>query len=366
MRVWAIAKKEIIQILRDPLSLGIAFLIPVILLFLFGYAITFDIKNIPTVVYDMDKSRLSRELISGFDKSRYFSIIDYINDEDQINEYLDSNKAWLAITVPYDFTKKIKTGRDAHFQVILDGSDANTANVAQGYVLGVTDLFMNNLAKVKVKPLIDVRQRVWFNPELKSRNFIVPGLIAVIMAIIAALLTSLTVSREWERGTMEQLISTPVRNYEIILGKLIPYFLIGFIDMCIALFVGIIIFGVTFKGSLMLIILASSVFLFGGLSWGIFISILTRSQLLSSQMSMVSTFLPALLLSGFAFSISNMPKPIQLVTYIIPARYFVYILKSVFLKGSTLNFIIIELLLLALYGAVVFIIANKSFKRIVA
>jgi ABC-2 type transport system permease protein len=247
--------------------------------------------------------------------------------------------------------------------VIVDGSDSNTATIALGYVATLMETYGRRLGGGGITPLIDTRGRVWYNPELKSRNFIVPGLIAVIMAVIVALLTSLTVAREWERGTMEQLIATPVKTRELIIGKIIPYLFIGLIDTGVAALMGTALFDVPLRGSVLLLMTLASVFLFGGLSWGIFISIVARTQVLASQMAIVSTFLPAFLLSGFLFSIWNMPKPLQLVTYIIPARYFVSILKGIFLKGSALPLLAVEALLLAVYGAVVFTAAGRKFRK---
>ncbi|NTW59874.1 MAG: ABC transporter permease, partial [Nitrospirae bacterium] len=210
---------------------------------------------------------------------------------------------------------------------------------------------------------IDVRTRVWYNPELKSRNFIIPGLIAVIMSVIVALLTSLTVSREWERGTMEQLIATPVSRAELIIGKLIPYFAIGFIDTVLCIVMGTQLFHVPLRGSVALLLALASIFLAGGLCMGMFLSVVSRNQLLSSQMALLSTFLPSFLLSGFIFAISNMPKPLQAVTYAVPSRYFVKILKGVFLKGTPLSMLLTEMALLTLFGVVMFLLAHGRFKK---
>ena len=214
-----------------------------------------------------------------------------------------------------------------------------------------------------VVPLIDSRSRVWYNTELKSRNFIIPGLIAVIMTVIIALLTSLTVAKEWDRGTMEQLISTPIKPAELIIGKLIPYFVIGFADTVFTILMSTEFFGVPLRGSVPLLLILSSIFLFGGLSMGILMSIAGRNQTAASQMAMLSSFLPAFMLSGFIFSISNMPAPLQIVTYFVPARYFVTILKGIFLKGSSLKYLIWETVLLAVYGIAVFLLAIKKFKK---
>lgn len=363
LRIKAIAKKELVQIWRDPLSLAMAFLLPVILLFIFGYAITLDVNNLSTVVYDLDKSGMSRELMAELRGSGYFTIIDTVDDRGAIDEYLDSGKARVAITIPKDFSKDIKRGGPAQLQVIVDGSDSNTATIALGYITAATELYVLRMNINHNKSLIDPRVRVWYNPELKSKNFIIPGLIAVIMSIIAAILTSLTFAREWERGTMEQLIATPVKTPELILGKLVPYFLIGFLDMVVSVFIGVFLFGVPLRGNVFLLMTLSGIFLFGGLSLGILISIVAKSQIIASQVAMVVSYLPAFLLSGFMFSIFNMPKPLQIMTHIIPARYFVSILKGIFMKGSAFRFLALETFLLSVFGLIVFALANGKFKK---
>ncbi len=363
LRIRAVAHKEMLQVRRDPLSLALGFLLPVILLLIFGYAITMDINNITTVVRDLDRSASSRELVRHFEASGYFTVTGYAESERELDHYLDGGKARVAISIPPDFSKDLERGRPAPIGVLVDGSDSNTATIAMGYVLGVAELFRQKRGAISVMPRIDPRARVWYNPELKSRNFIVPGLVAVIMAIIAALLTSLTIAREWERGTMEQLISTPVKPSELILGKLAVYFVIGLADVVLSVITGVWLFGVPLKGNVFLLMFFSSIFLFGSLSLGILISINTKSQILASQVSMVVSYLPAFLLSGFMFSIANMPEALQVLTRIIPARYFVTMVKGVFLKGSTLSFLALETVLLSLFGLVVFLIANRRFKK---
>ncbi|MBZ0157759.1 MAG: ABC transporter permease [Alphaproteobacteria bacterium] len=369
IRIKAIAKKELIQIRRDPLSLAMAFLMPVMLLFLFGYAITLDVDNLRTVVYDQDKSGISRELIREVSASGYFTLVATLHDGAGIDRYLDSGRAHLVLSIPEDFSREIRAGRAPALQVIVDGSDSNTATIALGYVTAVTERFAQRVGRgrnplgITQRPLIDPRVRVWYNPELKSRNYIIPGLIAVIMSVIAALLTSLTVAREWERGTMEQLISTPVKTPELVLGKLIPYFLIGVIDMILSVFLAVFLFGVPLKGNALLLMALSSLFLFGGLSLGILISIIAKSQLVASQVAMVATFLPAFLLSGFMYAISNMPIVLQGITYVIPARYFVTILKGIFMKGSTFHLLLGETALLSFFGLAVFALANRKFRK---
>jgi ABC-2 type transport system permease protein len=363
VRIKAIARKEIIQIRRDRLSLAMAFLMPVILLFIYGYAVTFDVDRIETVVYDMDKSSMSRELINEFSQSGYFTIAAYLDRYEEMDYWLDRGKAKVAIAIPVDFSKRVRAGKDARIEVILDGSNSNTASIAQGYIFAIAEAYPRRLGGGAITPLIDSRSRVWYNTELRSKNFIIPGLIAVIMAVIVALLTSLTVAREWDRGAMEQLISTPVKPVELVLGKLIPYFIIGFIDTALTILMSTLLFDVPLRGSIPLLLILSSIFLFGGLSTGIFISIVAKTQVVASQMAMLNSFLPAFLLSGFIFSISNMPGPLQVVTYIIPARYFVTILKGIFLKGIPLSFLLWETVLLSVYGLVVFMLAVKKFRK---
>lgn len=363
MRVKAIAKKEFLQIRRDPFSLAMAILLPMILLFIFAYAISFDVDKIATVIYDADRSRLSRELIDCFTTSDYFRVAGYIDRSDSIDKWLDTRKAKAAITIPPDFSKKIRSGGKADISVIIDGSDSNTATIAQGYIAAIAETYTHRVVGQRAERVIDVRQRVWYNTELRSRNFIIPGLIAVIMAVIIALLTSLTVSREWDRGTMEQLISTPVKATELIVGKLIPYFVIGLTDTILCILMGTLAFGVPLRGSIWLLLALSALFLFGGLSFGIFISIISKNQLVASQIAMLSTFLPAFLLSGFVFSIGNMPIPLQVITYAVPARYFVTILKGIFLKGSAVQLLVMEILLLSLFALVVFLASARIFKK---
>jgi ABC-2 type transport system permease protein len=363
MRAKAMAKKEWLQVRRDYLSLALAFLLPVILLLIYAYAITLDVHHIRTVVCDRDKSSLSRELIAQFGSSEYFSLIKSVDSYDDIDPFLNSGDARMAILIPSGFSKSIQTIQKTEVEIIIDGSESNMAMITQGYVAGIADLFTRRMAKTAMAPLIDLRSRVWFNPELKSRNFLIPGLIAIIMSVIIALLISLTVSREWDRGTMEQLISTPVKASELILGKMVPYFVIGFVDTLVAVIISTVFLEVPLKGSITLLTAASSIFLFGGLSFGLLISIIARNQLAASQISMLSSFLPSFMLSGFIFTISNMPSVLQAITYIVPARYFVSILKGVFLKGVGLHVLILEILFLSLYAIVVFTIAHRKFRK---
>jgi ABC-2 type transport system permease protein len=370
LRIKAIAKKEFIQVARDPRSLGMAFAIPILLLILFGDAITMDVDHVPLAVWDQSKSQQSLEYILNFRSSPYFNIVAYVNSYAQMERAIDRNKALMGLVIPPDFTKRLTPDKSAAVQLLLDGSDSNTASIALGYATAVNTGYNKKLLQdasidrgLSVIEPLSVHTRVWFNPDLKSRNYIIPGLIAVIMMVIASLLTSLTVAREWERGTMEQLISTPITSQELIIGKFVPYFVIGFVDMLIAVAMGEFIFHVPLKGSVTLLFALSGLFLTGALSLGMLISILTKNQLMANQMAIIVTFLPAFLLSGFAYSIANMPKPVQVLTHIIPARYFVTILKGIYLKGTGLSVLGMQVVYLAIFSAVTIAVANKKFKK---
>jgi ABC-2 type transport system permease protein len=316
---------------------------------------------VPFVVWDQSGTPQSRDLVARFRSSRYFDFRGAVENTRSIEHEIDSRDAYLGLVIPPEFARQLDGGRPAPVQAIVDGSDSNTASIVLGYTLGVVTEFnqdvmlgeVRRIAGTAPSPALDLRQRVWFNPDLESRNFIVPGIMAIIMGLIASLLTSLTIAREWERGTMEQLISTPVKPAELILGKLLPYLGIGMLDMAIAVLMAVFLFHVPLRGSVTLLFTVGAVFMIGTLAQGILISTLARQQLLASQVAMISTFLPAFLLSGFAFAIGNMPVPIQIVTYIVPARYFVAIVKGIFLRGVGVATLWPELLFLVVFALVV-------------
>ncbi|WP_027359347.1 ABC transporter permease [Desulforegula conservatrix] len=370
-RIKAVAVKEFIHIMRDPRSLGMAIFIPMLLLLLFGYALSLDVDRVPLAIWDQDQSPLSRDFISRFDGSPYFKINSYVSSYRDAELAIDKRDAMAAIIIPYDFSAKAGKSAKGSVQLILDGSDSNTATIASGYADMITslwseDLILKKIQKAGGRPVlnpVELRPRVWFNYDLESRNYIIPGLIAVIMMVISALLTSLTIAREWEQGTMEQLISTPVKGHELIFGKLLPYFIIGMTDVAIAVIMGEFLFHVPMRGSLVMLFFMSGVFLAGALSLGILISIIAKNQFLASQVAMIMTFLPSFLLSGFMSAISNMPKPLQIATHVIPARYFVTILKGIYLKGAGLRVLAAEASLLAVFGIIVMVVANKKFKK---
>lgn len=363
IRLWALMRKEFLHILRDARSLAMAFVMPLVLLVLFGYAITMDIGNLGLAVQDHDRSSASRDFIERFRASGYFTVVATPRSDTQTRESIDRGHAQLALVVPLHFARDLQQRRTAQVQVLVDGTDANTATVGLGYAEAITRRFNEEQLGTAVVLPIDNRLRVWYNPELQSRWFIIPGLIAVIMTVITALLTSLTVAREWESGTMEQLIATPVQPVELIVGKMAPYFVIGLLDVLIAVAMGVWAFEVPLRGSFAFLLGVSSLFLAGGLSLGILISTVARSQLVASQIAMVATFLPAFLLSGFLYAIENMPPWLQAITHLVQARYFVEILKNIFLKASPPAYLVEELAFLLAFAAIVFLMALGRFRK---
>ena len=374
-RLRAIARKEILHVLRDPRSLASAVAIPLTMLVIFGYALSLDVDRIPTIVFNLDRSPQSLDLVRDFRGSRYFSIVEESNSYQPIDRALNSRRAMVGVVIPADFTRHLQSGSaEAQVQLLLDGSDSNTAAIAQGYAEGVVQKYAagvrgaaQNMRAGRAPAMgVSAESRTWYNPDMLSRNFIVPGLIAVIMMIITANLSSLTIAREWENGTMEQLLSTPVRPVELVLGKLAAYFLVGLLDMAICMVVGIYVFGVPLQGSLTLLTVCSFIFLFGSLCTGILISASTRSQLMAYQMGTLVSFLPGFLLSGFIYSISSMPRVIQAIALLVPARYFINIAKGIFLKGIGISILWPDILLLTAYGAVMFFFATRKLRQKVA
>jgi ABC-2 type transport system permease protein len=374
IRLKAVARKEFIQIARDPLSLGLALAIPVLLLLLFGYALTLDVDRIPTVLLDLDRTPRSREISGHFFSSRYFVLQEVAASYARLQETIDRGEALMGLVIPSGFSGDVDADRQAQIQVLMDGTDANTATIALGYAQAIVTLYseelftwkLSQLGMQKVFPPVEPRIRIWFNPDLESRNFIVPGLIAVIMVILAAILTSGTVSREWERGTMEQLISTPIGKSELIFGKLIPYLCIGMIDIAVSVAMGRYLFGVPLRGSGFLLFSLGGLFLIGAITQGVLVSIISKNQLLSSQISIFISYLPTFILSGFIYPIHNMPQLIQFITYIFPSRYVVSILKGIFSRGAGLEILWMEALLLAVYSSAMIFLALRTFHKRIA
>jgi len=372
-RTKAIFIKELHHITRDSRSLALALAMPVMMLLLYGYALSLDVDHIQTLVFDQDGTEASRQLMRQFEGSRYFDVVGFVDDYRAIERAIDSNRVLMGLTIPRDFGKDLSAGRSATVQILVDGSDSNTAAIGMGYAETVVQQFsaqvradIQNRRGRKAPGLVDPRLRVWYNSSLESKNYVVPGLIAVILMIIAGQLTSLTIAREWEMGTMEQILSTPLRPTEMVMGKMLAYFVVGIIDSAIALIVGVTIFGVPFRGSIWVLAVSTCIFLCGALFWGIFISAGARTQVVAYQLGILSSFLPGFLLSGFVFALDTMPKFIQVISVIVPARYFVVIVKAVFLKGIGFSVLWNEFLYLTIFAVIVFWRAVRRMNQKVA
>ncbi|MBM4288925.1 MAG: ABC transporter permease [Deltaproteobacteria bacterium] len=371
IRTWAIFRKELIHIRRDPASLVQVILIPVILLLINGYALNFDLKDTPLAVYNQDGSRLSQDLVQRFQASRYFEIYRYVKNYEAISNLINTRAVMAALVIPHDFSRRLKAGQTVKIQLIVDGVNANTANLIITYTQGIGLAYNQNLLLERLHlhglttiaaPLVS-EPRLWFNEDLESRNFIVPGLIAIIMTIVGALLTALCIIREKERGSMEGLMGTPLKKSELILGKLGPYFLIGMIDMVIAMAMGKFLFQVPFRGSLTLFVALSALFLIVVLGQGLLISVTSKSQLEAYQMAILTTFLPSFLLSGAIFGIRQMPEVLQWVTYLVPATYLVNISKGIYLKGLGLDLLWPDALILAVFALFFLVASGRKFEK---
>ena len=347
IRLKAIVRKEFYHLIRDYRSLYLAFAIPLILIILFGYALSLDVDNVKTVFVDYDKSELSRDFIRKLDASSYFNVTENLPRTKDAVDCLDHDRAKVAIVIPPDFMKSIRADREIPMQVIIDASDPTFGNIIRGYITSfierynqkiLTD-FLNRQGRMELNPPVDGRVRIWFNEDLESRNFIIPGIVAIIIMIVGALLTSLVIAREYENGTMESIKSMPVRAPEFLLGKAIPYFFIGLTDVLIAILLGQLLFGIVMKGNFWLMIAATSLYLGIAVSLGLLISILTKSQMMANQIAIMTTYLPSLLLSNFVFPIINMPTVIQYITLIVPARYFIDILSGIYLRNLGLAYL---------------------------
>lgn len=370
-RVQAIAWKETVQIMRDSRSIAIVVIMPVVLMLAFGYGVSFDIKHVRTYVFDRDGTQQSQDLLKKLQASEYFQIVRAVDNYPALVRGIDSGNCVLAVVIPQDFAEKVRNGGSTGVQVIVDATDANSANVAMNYMEGLVQGYSQNVQVAWIEhrgqragnPPINMASRTWFNEDLESMANIVPGVVAIVMAVVGTFLTSLTIAREWERGTMEQLISTPVAPIELMIGKLTPYLVVGILDTALCAGLGVWWFKVPFRGEVWMFFVASVLFLLVVLSMGYMLSVLMKSQLAASQASMIATFLPAFLLSGFIFPIDQMPAVIRVVTRVIPARYFMSIIRAVFLKGTPIILLWSDLLALMIFATILVLIATRAFRK---
>jgi len=367
-RLWAMARKEWLHISRDRRSLAMAFVVPAVMVIMFGYIISFDVKNIRMAVLDRDHTTQSRDLVEAFRSSGYFQVTARLDDDRQVAPLLTRGAARLVLVIPPDFSANLAARQPAPVQALVDGGDANTASIAINYAQAIAATYSVH-AVLKGQPLpipLRAESRVWYNEDLKSSNMIVPGLMATIMMILSALLTALTIARAWERGTMEQLAATPVHRLEVIAGKLLPYLGIGFVDIILVAVVGGIVFAVPFRGSPIFLMVTAMLFLIGAQGLGIFISATAKSQFLATQLAMISTFLPSTLLSGLMFDLDSMPKVLQLISLLVPARYFITAVRGIFLKGVGVDVLWGQALGMIIFATAGLALAVHAFKKEIA
>lgn len=364
-RLGGLIRKEGLQILRDPSSIGIAFLLPLILLLLFGYGVSLDARGVPVAIVMENPTPEAESFASAFAHSPYFHPY-IVTDHPAAEAALLSGEVKAIVRLRSEFSRRLHHPEGAPVQVIVNGVDANTARLVEGYVQGAWHAWLirrANQAGIELKIPLIVEQRVWFNPEVRSRNFLVPGLIAIIMTLIGAMLTAMVVAREWERGTQEALMATPVTGGELLMSKLVPYFVLGMGGLGLALAMAVVLFKVPIVGSVWLLFLCSAVFLLVALGMGLLISSITRNQFTAAQIALIATFLPAFILSGFIFDIGSMPEPVQLLTYLVAARYFVAILHTLFLAGDVWSVILPNLLALGLMAAIFLGLARRHTRK---
>ncbi|HWU43122.1 MAG TPA: ABC transporter permease [Bdellovibrio sp.] len=360
-RIKAIAKKEVFHILRDPFTLALALLLPMFMVVLFGYAMEFNIKDVSLAVFDGDKSSSSRQFVDTLKGSGYFKV-NYVRSQQLAIKRIDGDRAKGAVIIESGFEMDLLSNRGAKIQVLLDGSDGSAAGTVSGYLEGMNKTIERKLLRYRENSPVQFVTRYLYNPELNSRWFSTPGLIGMVLGLMSILLTSLTIAREWENGSMELLLSTPASSIEIIIGKLIPYIALGSISVSIVYLVARLFMGVPFTGSHVAFILACVIFLISYLALGIVISVVTRKQSVAMMFALIIGLMPAMLLSGFIFPIESMPKFFQYLTAVLPVRWFIEIARDCFLKGSDFTFLARPLFALSLISLVFVLVARFKFK----
>jgi ABC-2 type transport system permease protein len=370
--IFNIVIKEFLQLKRDPRLFAVVLIAPVLQLILLGYAATFDVNNIQTAVYDKDKSELSRDFIEKFQSSGYFTIDYYINNYDAASRYIEKGDVLWILVIPYDFEKRIERGEQVSIQGIFDGSDGNKTSIAAGYVNGIVSSYSQNIllekryrsGQITVSAGNFIPEiRVWYNPDLKTRNFMVPAIMGLLLSIITIVLMAMGIVKERETGTLEQIIVTPIKPYELILGKIIPFILLGFISVLLVLSVMVLWFGIAIRGDFFFLMFASFLYVLSSLGLGLFVSTVSKTQQQAMMVAVFMIMLPMIYLSGFAFPIENMPGWIQPITYLIPLRYYLTILRGVILKGDGLLQLIPETLTLLGIGITILSASSLRFRK---
>ena len=367
-----IIKKEFLQFKRDPKMFGIILVAPVIQLIFLGYAVNMDVDSVSTVIFDQDNSQTSREYIRNYTSSGYFNVIEYVDNYDDLQSDIDNGYAFLGIVIPTDFEKRIWRGESAPVQAIFDGSDGNKASVSAGYVMSITNSFAKNILVEsrnrkgqKVSPVgsIEAETRAWYNPTLKTRVFMVPGIVGLLLSIITLILTSLAIVKEKEIGTLEQIIVTPIKPLQLVVGKLIPFLVLGMVAVVIILTAMTLIFGIYTRGSITFLFFSSILYTMSTLGLGLFVSTISKTQQQAMMLAIFTVLMPMVFLSGFAFPIENMPQIIQGLTYVVPLRYFMTIIRSIILKGAGIAELWPEVLALLGMGMLVLALSAMRFSK---
>jgi ABC-2 type transport system permease protein len=364
-RIGAMAGKETIHVRRDPRTLALALLMPVVMLLLFGYGVSTDVEHIPLAIADQDQSEASRALARAFDGSREFQVVAHTSPE-RVESLFRGGAALAALVVPRGYQRDLLLGRAAQVQLMLDGADAVIGNQILSKADAIARVESQRLAGAsfaRLEPPLQVKVWTRYNPEGRSALYMVPGLSAFLLAITAVMLTALAIAGEWERGSMEQLFASPVGRLEIVLGKLLPYLVLGLLELMLVVGFGSLVFDVPIRGSVGLIFLFGLVFLSGMLGQGLFISVVSKSQLVATQAGALSAMLPSIILSGMIFPIENMPLPLQAISRVIPARYLVHGLRGILLKGNGLEVLWPDLLAMTLFAVCILGLATARFKR---
>jgi len=369
--IYHIIVKELLQFKRDKRMMLVSFLVPVVQLLLLGYAATTDVRDIPMLVYNQDKSSLSREFVNNFINSGYFELRREVNSFEKIDQYIESGDVWLALVIPQNFTDDILSLKQTTIQLIADGSDANSANIGLNYASQIVGKFSQSILIEYQKRIpgifnssrINPEIRVWYNPELKSRNFMVPGVLAMVLMIITLTLTSLAIVKEKEIGTLEQLMVTPIKPYQLIIGKLLPFVLIAAIDVALVIVVARFWFLVPLRGSILLLLGLSCLFVLTTLGLGLFVSTISKTQQQAMMTAQFFFFMPFIFFSGFAFPIENMPKIVQYLTYLIPLRYYITIIRGIFLKGVGIAELWHQAAVLLAFGVVILSLSVLRFRK---
>ena len=365
-RIFDVARKEFLQLRRDRRMLPLIIISPVLQLIIYGYAISTTVSHITAAVYDAARTPESRSLVLAMQASGYFDVNHYANDLDSINGLVDKGFATVAIVIPHDFSRKLSRQTPVAVQLIVDGSDPNTATTALGYLQAIFRRYSMNVLVERFGRIpeagVNPRIRVWYNPTLESRNYMIPGIICIVMLQITMNLTALSIVRERERGTIEQLIVTPIRKHELIIGKMLPYVVTGYLDVFLVLLAGSLIFRVPIQGSVILLLALTGIFLLNSLGLGLFMSSIARTQQ-QATVAIPFIMMPNFLLSGFFYPIDNMPKFVQLITYLIPLRYYLAIVRSIFLKGTGINLLWNQIIPMTILGAAIFAGSIVAFRK---